>query len=87
MANMLILFYLFCSGKMEDNLTGIFNLFDQDGNKAKDWTKFSTKKAFFQIITLNELYELMSVFIEIAEGKENNVSVHILSMLLLFRMI
>merc|ERR1719370_1822035 len=35
-----------------------FNLFDQDGNK---------------IITLNELYELMSVFIEIAEGKENNL--------------
>merc|ERR1712110_495786 len=58
MANMMILFYLFCSGKMEDNLTGIFNLFDQDGNK---------------IITLNELYELMSVFIEIAEGKENNL--------------
>ena len=35
MANMLILFYLFCSGKMEDNLTGIFNLFDQDGNKVE----------------------------------------------------
>ena len=35
MANMLILFYLFCSGKMEDNLAGIFNLFDQDGNKVK----------------------------------------------------
>merc|ERR1712241_1298184 len=62
MANMLILFYLFCSGKMEDNLAGIFNLFDQDGNKAKNWTKFSTKKAFLQIIALNELYELMSVF-------------------------
>merc|ERR1712200_82152 len=44
MANMLILFYLFCSGKMEDNLAGIFKLF-----------------------------ELMSVFIEIAEGKENNL--------------
>ena len=58
MANMLILFYLFCSGKMEDNLTGIFNLFDQDGNK---------------MITLNELYELMSVFIEIAHEKENNL--------------
>ena len=29
---------------------------------------------FSQMITLNELYELMSVFIEIAEGKENNVS-------------
>merc|ERR1719209_1594015 len=58
MANMMILFYLYCGGKLEDNLAGIFNLFDQDGNK---------------IITLNELYELMSVFIEIAEGKENNL--------------
>merc|ERR1711909_252488 len=58
MANLMILLYLFCGGKMEDNLTGIFNLFDQDGNK---------------MITLNELYELMSVFIEIAEGKENNL--------------
>merc|ERR1712013_357188 len=42
MANMLVLFYLFCDGKLEDNLVGIFNLFDADGNK---------------IITLNELYE------------------------------
>lgn len=58
MANMMILFYLFCGGKLEDNLAGIFNLFDADGNK---------------IITLNELYEVMSVFIEIAEGKENQV--------------
>merc|ERR1712105_163319 len=58
MANMLILFYLFCNGKLEDNLAGIFNLFDADGNK---------------IITLNELYEVMSVFIGIAEGKESNV--------------
>merc|ERR1712154_295034 len=58
MANMLILFYLFCSGKMEDNLTGIFNLFDADGNK---------------IITLNELYEIMAVFIEIGEGKDHTV--------------
>merc|ERR1712111_106768 len=58
MANTMILFYLYCGGKLEDNLAGIFNLFDQDGNK---------------IITLNELYELMSVFIEIAEGKENNL--------------
>merc|ERR1712142_1314359 len=39
MANMLILFYLFCDGKLEDNLVGIFNHFDADGNK---------------IITLNE---------------------------------
>merc|ERR1711937_883740 len=35
MANMLILFYLFCSGKMEDNLVHIFNLFDQDGKNHK----------------------------------------------------
>merc|ERR1712200_265095 len=40
------------------NMLILFYLFDQDGNK---------------IITLNELYELMSVFIEIAEGKENNL--------------
>jgi len=58
MANLMILLYLFCGGKMEDNLAGIFNLFDADGNK---------------IICLKELYEVMSVFIEIAEGKENNV--------------
>merc|ERR1711931_217415 len=54
MANMLILFYLFSDGKQEDNLVGIFNLFDADGNK---------------VITLNELYEIMAVFIEIGEGK------------------
>merc|ERR1712059_1754 len=58
MANMLILFFLFCSGKMEDNLTHIFNLFDMDGNK---------------IITLNELYEMMAVFIEIGEGKDHKI--------------
>jgi len=58
MANMLILFYLFCSGKMEDNLEHIFNLFDQDGNK---------------VITIDELLNLMSVFIEIGEGKEHKV--------------
>ena len=34
MANMLILFYLFSGGKLEDNLIGIFNLFDADGNKV-----------------------------------------------------
>eukprot|EP00092_Neocalanus_flemingeri_P024026 GFUD01026060.1.p1 GENE.GFUD01026060.1~~GFUD01026060.1.p1 ORF type:complete len:194 (-),score=54.22 GFUD01026060.1:303-884(-) len=56
MANMLILFYLFSAGKLEDNLVGIFNLFDADGNK---------------IITLNELYEIMAVFIEIGEGKDH----------------
>ena len=76
MANMLILFYLFCSGKMEDNLTGIFNLFDQDGNKVKIDPKLGWTNWIFssQMITLNELYELMSVFIEIAHEKENNVS-------------
>jgi len=58
MANMLILFYLFCSGKMEDNLVHIFNLFDQDGNK---------------VITIDELLSLMSVFIEIGEGKNHKV--------------
>jgi len=58
MANMLILFYLFCSGKQEDNLAHIFNLFDQDGNK---------------VITIDELLALMSVFIEIGEGKDHKV--------------
>eukprot|EP00091_Calanus_sinicus_P022680 TRINITY_DN730_c0_g1_i3.p2 TRINITY_DN730_c0_g1~~TRINITY_DN730_c0_g1_i3.p2 ORF type:complete len:195 (-),score=84.54 TRINITY_DN730_c0_g1_i3:33-617(-) len=58
MANMLILFYLFSDGKLEDNLVGIFNLFDADGNK---------------IITLNELYEIMAVFIEIGEGKDHQI--------------
>jgi len=58
MANMLILFYLFCSGKTEDNLTHIFNLFDQDGNK---------------VICIGELMELMTVFIEIGEGKSHKV--------------
>merc|ERR1719422_2239792 len=58
MANMLILFYMFCGGKLEDNLVGIFNLFDADGNK---------------LITLNELYEMMAVLIEIGEGKDHKV--------------
>merc|ERR1712107_856011 len=58
MANMLILFYLFCSGKTEDNLVHIFNLFDTDGNK---------------VITIDELLNLMSVFIEIGEGKSHKV--------------
>ena len=26
-----MLLYLFCDGKTEDNLLGIFNLFDEDG--------------------------------------------------------
>merc|ERR1712058_123649 len=48
-ANMLILFYLFCDGKTEENLVHIFNLFDEDGNK---------------VITIEELLEMMSVFID-----------------------
>merc|ERR1712179_785532 len=36
----------------------IVNLFDMDGNK---------------IITLNELYEMMAVFIEIGEGKDHKI--------------
>ena len=35
MANMLILFFMFCGGKLEDNLVGIFNLFDADGNEVR----------------------------------------------------
>lgn len=58
MANMLILFYMFCGGNLKENLVGIFNLFDADGNK---------------VITLNELYEIMAVFIEIGEGKDHKV--------------
>merc|ERR1711874_35796 len=58
MSNMLVLFYLFCDGKTEDNLIHIFNLFDQDGNK---------------VITIDELLNLMSVFIEIGEGKDHKV--------------
>merc|ERR1711955_10375 len=58
MANMLILFFMFCGGKLEDNLVGIFNLFDADGNK---------------VITLNELYEMMAVMIEIGEEKDHKV--------------
>jgi len=58
MANMMILFYMFCSGKTETNLEGMFNLFDKDGNKQ---------------ICMDELFEMMGEFIHIAEGKENAV--------------
>ena len=34
MSTMLVLFYLFCDGKTEDNLTQMFNMFDMDGNKV-----------------------------------------------------
>jgi len=57
-ANMLVLFFLFCEGQTVDNLTHIFNLFDADGNK---------------LITIEELLNMMSVFIEIGEGKNHKV--------------
>ena len=76
---MLILFYLFSGGKLEDNLVGIFNLFDADGNKVTpppnmflmDLSAFNPS---FKVITLNELYEMMAVMIEIGEGKDHKVS-------------
>ena len=34
MSTMLVLFYLFCDGKTEDNLGQMFNMFDMDGNKV-----------------------------------------------------
>merc|ERR1739838_150296 len=57
-ANMLVLFYLFCEGKTEENLEHIFNLFDADGNK---------------LITIEELLNMMAVFIEIGEGKNHKI--------------
>ena len=35
MSTMLVLFYLFCDGKTEDNLSHMFNMFDMDGNKVE----------------------------------------------------
>ena len=35
MSTMLVLFYLFCDGKTEDNLSQMFNMFDMDGNKVR----------------------------------------------------
>ena len=35
MSTMLVLFYLFCDGKTEDNLSQMFNMFDMDGNKVE----------------------------------------------------
>jgi len=58
MSTMLVLFYLFCDGKTEDNLSQMFNMFDMDGNK---------------VITIDELLNMMSVFIEIGEGKGHKV--------------
>jgi len=59
MSTMLVLFYLFCDGKTEDNLSQMFNMFDMDGNK---------------VITIDELLNMMSAFIEIGEGKDHKVN-------------
>merc|ERR1712154_486471 len=45
-----MLLYLFCDGKTEDNLLGIFNLFDEGGNGT---------------ISIDELLNMMAFFIEI----------------------
>ena len=47
-----MLLYLFCDGKTEDNLLGIFNLFDEDGNGT---------------ISIDELLNMMAFFIEIGD--------------------
>ena len=47
-----MLLYLFCDGKTEDNLLGIFNLFDEDGNGT---------------ISIDELLNMMAFFIEIGQ--------------------
>merc|ERR1712141_498385 len=47
---MLMLIYLFCDGKTEDNLGQMFNLFDEDGNGT---------------ISVEELLNMMAFFIEI----------------------
>merc|ERR1711971_215341 len=46
----LMLIYLFCDGKTEDNLGQMFNLFDEDGNGS---------------INVEELLNMMAFFIEI----------------------
>merc|ERR1712032_1612681 len=46
----LMLIYLFCDGKTEDNLGQMFNLFDEDGNGN---------------ISIEELLNMMAFFIEI----------------------
>merc|ERR1712219_79554 len=51
-----MLLYLFCDGKTEDNLLGIFNLFDEDGNGT---------------ISIDELLNMMAFFIEIGMDTGN----------------
>ena len=40
MSTMLVLFYLFCDGKTEDNLGQMFNMFDMDGNKVFAYSRY-----------------------------------------------
>merc|ERR1712037_400326 len=42
-----MLLYLFCDGKTEDNLLGIFNLFDEDGNGTISIDELLNMMAFF----------------------------------------
>jgi len=52
----LMLIYLFCDGKTEDNLAQMFNLFDEDGNGN---------------ISVEELLNMMAFFIEIGMDTGN----------------
>ena len=58
MSNMLMLLYLLSDGNTEDNLAHIFNLFDGNGDKT---------------ISIDELLNVMTFFIEIDEGKNHKV--------------
>jgi len=50
LASIGLLIFLFCDGKTEENLSQMFNLFDEDGNGS---------------ISINELLSLMALFIEL----------------------
>merc|ERR1712243_378548 len=52
----LMLIYLFCDGKSEDNLGQMFNLFDEDGNGT---------------ISIEELLNMMAFFIEVGMDTGN----------------
>ena len=54
----------------------MFNLFDADGNKAITINTKHYKNHFhksLQLITIEELLNMMAVFIEIGEGKNHKV--------------
>merc|ERR1712128_13252 len=50
LASIALLVYLFCDGKTEENLSQMFNMFDEDGNGS---------------ISIEELLSLMALFIEL----------------------